>query len=131
MSAPAAASSSSAAASPMKVDSPAAKRTASPYMPAAEFQVAASSAQGLYMTSSQYMAAILAKVDDQVATLRLRFGKAQVEALNEMRESEIRMDCSDMSCTAIERFGAEIKRAGFDGLRCVQIADDMIYVVDV
>lgn len=101
-----------------------------PYMPAAEFQVAASSAQGLYMTSSQYQAAILAKVDDQVATLRLRFGKAQVEALNEMRESEIRLDCSGIGKAAIERFGAEIKRAGFDGMRCVQ-AEDMCYVVEM
>lgn len=109
---------------------PAATTGASPYMPAAEFRVAASSANGLYMTSSQYAAAILAKVEDHVATLRVRFGKAQVEALQEMRENEIKVDCAGISKTAIDRFGDEIKKAGFDGLRCVQ-AEDMLYVAGV
>lgn len=105
----------------------AAAASALPYLPAAEFQVAAAP-PSQYMTSSQYQAAILAKVDEQVAVLRVRFGEAQKEAIKEMRERQINVDCEGVSKTAIDRFGEEIKRAGFDGLRQV---DDRTIAVDV
>lgn len=96
------------------LDTPATKkaRPSTPYMSAVAFQEAAAAAQG-YMTSSQFQAAILAKVEVQVATLRARFGQAQKEAIEKVDAGRIVVNFADQGHAATMRFIDELARAGF------------------